>query len=105
MRDRYSGKSRGFGFVTFYTVGDAQRVAGAEHVVDGRRCDAKLALPRGGSAATPSGTAGEASHLPDHNAHHGPCILITVNNLEAEKYVRPVIVSESLPHLGAQKLG
>ena len=57
MRDRYSGKSRGFGFVTFYNANDAQRVAGAEHVVDGRRCDAKLALPRGGGTSA-SGVSG-----------------------------------------------
>ena len=52
MRDRFSGKSRGFGFVTFYNATDAQRVAAAEHVVDGRRCDAKLALPRSSNAAS-----------------------------------------------------
>lgn len=56
MRDRYSGKSRGFGFVTFFNAEDAQRVASAEHVVDGRRCDAKLALPRGGSNSAASST-------------------------------------------------
>lgn len=57
MRDRYSGKSRGFGFVTFFNANDAQRVAAAEHVVDGRRCDAKLALPRGGGNSSGTGTS------------------------------------------------
>ena len=37
MRDRYSGKSRGFGFVTFMASQDAQHVASMDHVVDGRR--------------------------------------------------------------------
>ena len=57
MRDRYSGKSRGFGFVTFQTIADAQRVASLDHIVDGRRCDAKLALPRGAPAASPAAAA------------------------------------------------
>ncbi len=50
MKDRSSGKSRGFGFVTYLHQGDAQHVALTEHQVDGRRCEAKFALPRGGSA-------------------------------------------------------
>lgn len=54
MRDRYSGKSRGFGFVTFYSADNAQRIATAEHNIDGRRCDAKFALPRGNNVSTTS---------------------------------------------------
>ncbi|KAL0047603.1 hypothetical protein WJX82_007628 [Trebouxia sp. C0006] len=50
MKDRSTGKSRGFGFVTYLHQGDAQHVALTEHQVDGRRCEAKFALPRGGSA-------------------------------------------------------
>ncbi len=49
MRDRDTGKSRGFGFVTYAHREDALRVARQEHHVDGRRCEAKFALPRGGS--------------------------------------------------------
>lgn len=45
MKDRASGKSRGFGFVTFWSAGDAQRVLECSHVVDGRRCEARA---RGG---------------------------------------------------------
>ena len=54
MRERYTGKSRGFGFVTFASVTDAQRAITAEHIIDGRRCEAKFALPEGkvGSART-----------------------------------------------------
>ena len=48
MKDRYTGKSRGFGFVTFVFSADAVGVAAMEHHVDGRRCEAKFALPRGG---------------------------------------------------------
>ncbi len=46
MKDRYTGKSRGFGFVTFTDSGAAQRAMGTEHSIDGRRCEAKLALPK-----------------------------------------------------------
>ena len=35
MKDRYTGKSRGFGFVTFASADDAVRVVAAEHHVDG----------------------------------------------------------------------
>lgn len=50
MRDHGSGKSRGFGFVTYKNANDAARVAGGEYVVDGRRCEAKYPLPRGEAA-------------------------------------------------------
>lgn len=48
MKDRYTGKSRGFGFVSFKYAADASRVMSSEHQIDGRRCEAKPALPRGG---------------------------------------------------------
>lgn len=51
MKDRLTGKSRGFGFVTYLHQRDAQHVALTDHQVDGRRCEAKFALPRGGSTS------------------------------------------------------
>jgi RNA-binding protein Musashi len=46
MKDRYSGKSRGFGFVTFAEKGSAKLALATEHIIDGRRCEAKVALPK-----------------------------------------------------------
>ncbi|GFR45925.1 hypothetical protein Agub_g7384 [Astrephomene gubernaculifera] len=47
MKDRYTGKSRGFGFVTFLDANSATRALTVEHTIDGRRCEAKIALPKG----------------------------------------------------------
>jgi RNA recognition motif-containing protein len=46
MKDRVSGKSRGFGFVTFVEAGCASAALQMEHTIDGRRCEAKVALPK-----------------------------------------------------------
>ena len=39
MKDRTTGKSRGFGFVTFQRASDAAHAGNKEHMVDGRRCE------------------------------------------------------------------
>jgi len=39
MKDRTTGKSRGFGFVTFQRSSDAAHAGNKEHMVDGRRCE------------------------------------------------------------------
>ena len=39
MKDRTTGKSRGFGFVTFQRTSDAAHAGNKEHMVDGRRCE------------------------------------------------------------------
>ena len=62
MKDRYTGKSRGFGFVTFVFSADAMGVAAMEHHVDGRRCEAKFALPRGGESGFGGRSACAAGH-------------------------------------------
>lgn len=43
MKDRSTGKSRGFGFVTFQLASDAAHAGNKEHVVDGRRCEVSTA--------------------------------------------------------------
>lgn len=48
MKDRYTGKSRGFGFISFMEHPAALRALNAEHLIDGRRCEAKVALPKVG---------------------------------------------------------
>ena len=42
MKDRTTGKSRGFGFVTFQRASDAAHAGNKEHMVDGRRCEVGL---------------------------------------------------------------
>eukprot|EP00983_Pelagomonas_calceolata_P126246 1161287-Pelagomonas_calceolata.AAC.4 len=39
---------RGFGFVTFADLSSAQNALAAEHTIEGRRCEAKVALPKVG---------------------------------------------------------
>lgn len=75
MKDRYTGKSRGFGFVSFQDTGAAHRALAVEHSIDGRRCEAKIALPKvrfwqwagspdGGLRFGASGTAPSATCAP-----------------------------------------
>ncbi|KAJ6298428.1 hypothetical protein OIU76_019556 [Salix suchowensis] len=46
MRDRVTGRARGFGFVVFADPNVAERVVMEKHVVDGRTVEAKKAVPR-----------------------------------------------------------
>nr|XP_043606144.1 heterogeneous nuclear ribonucleoprotein 1-like [Erigeron canadensis] len=46
MRDRITGRARGFGFVVFVDPAVAERVVLEKHMIDGRTVEAKKAVPR-----------------------------------------------------------
>ncbi|XP_038712296.1 heterogeneous nuclear ribonucleoprotein 1-like [Tripterygium wilfordii] len=46
MKDRATGRGRGFGFVVFADPTVAERVVMAKHLIDGRAVEAKKAVPR-----------------------------------------------------------
>ncbi|KAF3637987.1 Heterogeneous nuclear ribonucleoprotein 1 [Capsicum annuum] len=46
MKDRTTGRARGFGFVVFADASVAEKVVKEKHVIDGRTVEAKKAVPR-----------------------------------------------------------
>ncbi|KAL7186659.1 hypothetical protein ACSBR2_028397 [Camellia fascicularis] len=46
MRDRATGRARGFGFIVFTDPAAAERVVREKHMIDGRTVEAKKAVPR-----------------------------------------------------------
>ncbi|XP_074310850.1 heterogeneous nuclear ribonucleoprotein 1-like [Silene latifolia] len=46
MRDRITGRARGFGFIVFADAVVAERVVMEKHIIDGRTVEAKKAVPR-----------------------------------------------------------
>ncbi|PIN01159.1 RNA-binding protein musashi/mRNA cleavage and polyadenylation factor I complex, subunit HRP1 [Handroanthus impetiginosus] len=46
MKDRTTGRARGFGFVVFANASVAERVVRERHIIDGRTVEAKKAVPR-----------------------------------------------------------
>ncbi|KAL6562313.1 hypothetical protein OROGR_003320 [Orobanche gracilis] len=46
MRDRTTGRARGFGFIVFADASVAEKVVRERHVIDGRTVEAKKAVPR-----------------------------------------------------------
>jgi len=60
MKDKYTGRSRGFGFATFTEEEAAAKALADTHIIDGRTVEVKNATPRGSNAAA----EGEASTAP-----------------------------------------
>ncbi|KAI3718611.1 hypothetical protein L6452_19490 [Arctium lappa] len=46
MKDRTTGRARGFGFIVFLDPAVAERVVQLKHIIDGRAVEAKKAVPR-----------------------------------------------------------
>ncbi|KAL7103098.1 hypothetical protein ACP275_08G160200 [Erythranthe tilingii] len=46
MKDRTTGRARGFGFVVFANASVSERVVRERHIIDGRTVEAKKAVPR-----------------------------------------------------------
>ncbi|ONM34608.1 RNA-binding (RRM/RBD/RNP motifs) family protein [Zea mays] len=46
MKERSSGRSRGFGYVTFASADDAKNVLDCEHVLGSRTLEVKIATPK-----------------------------------------------------------
>eukprot|EP00037_Helgoeca_nana_P009014 m.79444 g.79444 ORF g.79444 m.79444 type:complete len:472 (+) comp19296_c0_seq1:844-2259(+) len=104
MRDPATGKSRGFGFVTFIDPAVAERVAKNEaqvpYALDGRRIDPKLAVPKSSLPPPSRGRdASQESRVVEPNKSHskknrlfvgGLSQLSTVDNVRAcfEQYGR-----------------
>ncbi|CAM6093909.1 unnamed protein product [Calypogeia fissa] len=65
MKDRATGRARGFGFVIFADPAVADRVVTEKHTIDGRTVEAKKAVPRDEQQNVPrssSGGPGPANH-------------------------------------------
>ncbi|KAJ4815259.1 RNA-binding (RRM/RBD/RNP motifs) family protein [Rhynchospora pubera] len=63
MRDRVTGRARGFGFIVFADPAVAERVTMEKHMIDGRMVEAKKAVPRDDQSITGSKTGINASTL------------------------------------------
>ncbi|XP_074295371.1 uncharacterized protein LOC141623187 [Silene latifolia] len=46
MKERNTGRSRGFGYVTFSSVEDAKKALSSEHILGGRALEVKVATPK-----------------------------------------------------------
>ncbi|KAK1378291.1 Heterogeneous nuclear ribonucleoprotein 1 [Heracleum sosnowskyi] len=64
MKDRTTGRARGFGFVVFADPAVAERVVKEKHMIDGRTVEAKKAVPRD-DQQTPNRISGSVQGSPD----------------------------------------
>jgi RNA-binding protein Musashi len=64
MRDRTTGRARGFGFVVFADPLVAERVVTEKHLIDGRNVEAKKAVPRDESTINKNNSSIQGSSSP-----------------------------------------
>ncbi|KAJ3672993.1 hypothetical protein LUZ60_006367 [Juncus effusus] len=64
MRDRVTGRARGFGFIVFVDSAVAERVILEKHMIDGRMVEAKKAVPRDDQSIIGSKTANSVISSP-----------------------------------------
>jgi len=93
MRCRSTGRSRGFGFVTFVDAASAAAAAAApSHTIDGRRADVRVAVPKapGGGGAAPAITTAPSPLPPAgrHAAHPGRLFVARIPPSVSEPSVR-----------------
>lgn len=62
MKDRATGRARGFGFVVFADPAVAERVVLEKHMIDGRSVEAKKAVPRDDQNILSKNGGGSSSH-------------------------------------------
>ncbi|KAL8156885.1 heterogeneous nuclear ribonucleoprotein 1-like [Apium graveolens] len=91
MKDRATGRARGFGFVVFADAAVAERVVKAKHMIDGRTVEAKKAVPRD-DQQTPTRNSGsfQGSPVPARTARTKKIFVgglaSTVTESEFKKY-------------------
>lgn len=61
MKDRATGRSRGFGYVTFATSESAEKALGSSHFLNGRMLDIKVATPKESMQGQQVATGGKKS--------------------------------------------
>ncbi|KAE8685916.1 hypothetical protein F3Y22_tig00111088pilonHSYRG00134 [Hibiscus syriacus] len=67
MKDRITGRARGFGFIVFSDPTVAEEVVKEKHNIDGRMVEAKKAVPRGDQNITSRSTSSiQGSPGPGH---------------------------------------
>ena len=80
MRDRETGRSRGFGFITYNTEDEANNAVASmnEQELDGRRLKVNLANARGGGGGGGGGGGlFNNSHLSYLSSLHHPAVTAT----------------------------
>lgn len=90
MRNKTTGVSRGFGFVTFREAATADQVIAGMHNIDGRRIDIKPAVPQGNAPPPMVNTADGAldGRGPPQMAQAPPMVPLSLGKAPGAEYGR-----------------